>query len=91
MESKCLRGKCELFLKIVEKPTLGLRWGSALRVRKRRFDPDSVLGRQMAYGTRFISLCYVQDNALHVVLDVACHYQMFSCAVNVKIKVNFTP
>jgi len=89
MESKCTRGKCKLFLKFVEESTLGLRWDSALRGRKRRFDPDSVLGRQMAYGTRFISLRYVQDNALHVVLDIACHYQIFFCAVNVKMKVKF--
>ena len=78
-----------MFLKIVQEPTLGLRWGSALIGRKRRFDPDIILGRQMAYGTRFISLRYVQDNALHVVLDIASHYQIYFCAVNVKIKVKF--
>ena len=84
-----MRGKCKLFLKIVEEPTLWLRWGSALRGRKPRFDPDAVLGRQMTYGTRFVSLRYVQDNALHVVLDIAYHYQIFFCAVKVKIKVKF--
>jgi hypothetical protein len=65
-----------LFFNIVEEPTLGLRWGFSVRGRKRRFDPDTVLVKQMAYGTRFISLRYVQDNALHVVLDIACHYQI---------------
>jgi len=65
-----------LFLNIVEEPTLRLRWGSSVRGRKHRFDPHTVLGRQMAYGTRFIPLCYVQDIALHVVLDIAWHYQI---------------
>ena len=60
-----------MFLNNVEEPTLGLRWGCALRGRKRRFDPNTVLGGQMAYWTRFISLRYVKDKALHVVLDVA--------------------